>query len=338
MNWVKKLYARIFPASKYQLKNSTEMFQKTLEQMEKNNRKLLDKCRKGIEDIDSSSMSQFMKINESLAEIKTVVTQQNERISQLQYENNELKKMLLEQNADLKKCFKDITKLQNDTFALVHENNWAFVFNNTISESDWLANKSLSLGRWAIGYQCSYVLYRVLNEVKPKHILELGLGQSTKIIGQYSDYYDDVQHTVVESDPQWIDFFVHNYPLDENADILQCDYAFEDFEEYSGIRVFEGLDEKIKDKKYDLIVVDAPFGGDMHEFSRIDILKSVPQCLNDSFVIIFDDINRLGERNTFNKVRSVLDENNITHAVGSYHGQNISGVIVSDDLKFICSM
>lgn len=335
MNWIRMLYARIFPASKNQLKASTEKLQKTLKEMEKNNRKLLAKFKK---DINSSSVGHFKELDKPLTEINALITQQNELIRQIHHENEEQRKEKDVQYAELQKSLKDITRLQNDTLALVHENNWAFVFNNTISESDWLTDKSLSLGRWAIGYQCSYVLYRVLNEVKPKHILELGLGQSTKIIGQYSDYYDDVRHTIVESDPQWIDFFIHNYKLSDKTEIIQCDYAFEDFQEHSGIRVFEGLDEKIKGKKYDLIVVDAPLGGDMHELSRIDILKNVPQCLNDSFVILFDDINRLGERNSFNKIRGVLDDNNINYAVGTYHGQNISGVIVSDDLKFIRSM
>lgn len=41
MNWIKKLYTRIFPASKYQLKFQTEMLLKSLRNMERNNNKLL---------------------------------------------------------------------------------------------------------------------------------------------------------------------------------------------------------------------------------------------------------------------------------------------------------
>lgn len=346
MNWIKKWYARIFPASKYQLNAQTKTLLQSLKNMEKNNNKLLTEC---VEEIHDSQAGMFSSLNDSLIEIKATIIQQNERITQLQDEISELQskhnrqfeeiqKTISAYSSNAAKSIKDMNQLQRDTLALVHENNWAFIFNNTISESEWLTKKSLSLGRWAIGYQCSYILYRVLNEVRPKHILELGLGQSTKIIGQYSDYYKEVQHTVVESDSQWIEFFMHNYPLQENTDILQCNYAMEDFQNHSGVRVFEGLEETIKDKQFDLIIIDAPFGGDMTEFSRIDILKLLPQCLNDSFVIIFDDINRLGERNSFNTILKVLEANDIAYAVGSYHGQNITGVIVSDDLKYIRSM
>lgn len=232
----------------------------------------------------------------------------------------------------------EIRKLQNKVYGVAQENNWAFVFNNTITQSDWLVDKTFSLGRWAIGYQCAYVIYRVLHQVEPKEILELGLGQSTKLISQYSNYYKDVHHTVVESDPQWIQFFDANYSFHKNMEILQCPYTFEDFQGHTGIRVFEGLDQKINGRKFDLIVIDAPLGGDMNEMSRIDILKNIPQCLAESFVIVFDDINRSADNNTFRAIQKVLNDSGIAYAVGSYRGQKIAGVIVSDDLKFICSM
>lgn len=232
----------------------------------------------------------------------------------------------------------EIRKLQNKVYGVAQENNWAFIFNNTITQSEWLVDKSFSLGRWAIGYQCAYAIYRALCQAEPKEILELGLGQSTKLISQYSNYYKDVHHTVVESDPQWIKFFNDNYSFNKNMEILQCPYTFEDFQEHMGIRVFEGFDQKINGRKFDLIVIDAPLGGDMDEISRIDILKNIPQCLAKSFVIVFDDINRSADYNSFCAIQKILDDSGIAYAVGSYQGQKITGVIVSDDLKFICSM
>src|SRR5690554_7298280 len=64
---------------------------------------------------------------------------------------------------------------------ILQELNWSNVFNNTISDSEWFKNKSISPGRSAVGYPLLYVLYRILNDVKPLNILEFGLGQSTKI-------------------------------------------------------------------------------------------------------------------------------------------------------------
>lgn len=66
--------------------------------------------------------------------------------------------------------------------AISSENVWANIFNNTISNSPWLKDKSFSPGRWGVGYAYLYVMYRVLNEIRPRRILELGLGQSTRMI------------------------------------------------------------------------------------------------------------------------------------------------------------
>ena len=69
----------------------------------------------------------------------------------------------------------------------------------------------LSAGRWAVGYQYLYVMYRVLNEIHPRRILELGLGQSTRMLGQYAAAHENVSHFVVEHDPEWIDFFQRDF-------------------------------------------------------------------------------------------------------------------------------
>lgn len=292
---------------------------------------------KEIELLQKTARKNSKKINalqKKLEEVCVVSIQNQEGI----YKNQEQICKNQEQIYKINSDFADIRKLQNNIYGVVQENNWAAIFNNTIVQSDWLVDKSFSLGRWAIGYQCAYVIYRVLEQVKPKEILELGLGQSTKLISQYSNYYKNVHHTVVESDPQWIEFFKDNYSYNKNMEILQCPYAFEDFQGHTGIRVFEGFDQKINGRKFELIVIDAPLGGDMDEMSRIDVLKNIPECLAESFVIVFDDINRSGERNTFGAIQKCLDDNGIAYAVGTYRGQKIAGVIVSDDLKFIRSM
>ena len=51
---------------------------------------------------------------------------------------------------------------------------WSEVYHDTIRGSKWLSpDLPFSPGRGAIGYQLMYVLYRVLNEVNPRSILEI---------------------------------------------------------------------------------------------------------------------------------------------------------------------
>lgn len=47
-------------------------------------------------------------------------------------------------------------------------------------------------------------------KIRPKNILELGLGQTTKLTSQYANHFDDVKLTVFETDEDWIEVFSEN--------------------------------------------------------------------------------------------------------------------------------
>ena len=215
---------------------------------------------------------------------------------------------------------------------------WADIFGDISSDSVWLKNKAFSAGRWAVGYQYLYVVYRILNEVKPRRILELGLGQSTRLLGQYAAYNPEVQHTVVEHDPNWIQFFQQDFGLSKNSQIVQLEREYKQFKEDDHVLTFSNFKETFAGQKFDFISIDAPLGGEAIVYARIDILDLVPECLADSFMIIMDDYNRQGEKNTVKVLEEKLKENDITYVEGVYSGQKDCLVICSEDLKFICSM
>ena len=215
---------------------------------------------------------------------------------------------------------------------------WAEVYNNTIVDSQWLKDKAFSPGRWAVGYPYLYVMYRILNEVRPQNILELGLGQSTKMIGQYTSYYEKVRHQVVEHDPEWIDFFKKNYSLSEGTTLIQLNREFVSYKEAEKVRVFKDFSQTFKEEKFDFISIDAPFGGDMKIYARIDVLQMIPACLAEDFIIMIDDCERSGEAHTVMEMERVLQENQILYKKGKYSGKKDCIVIASNALKFICSM
>lgn len=104
-------------------------------------------------------------------------------------------------------------------FDYVQEIYWSQIYHDTICESEWLHDKSILPGRAAVGYNFLYVLYRVLNAMHPESILELGLGQSTKLIGQYAQAFK-AKHIVIDHNKKWVDFFrADNKNLLENTDI-----------------------------------------------------------------------------------------------------------------------
>ena len=83
-------------------------------------------------------------------------------------------------------------------------------------------------------------------------------------------------------------------------------------------------------------MIDAPKGGE--GYSRMDVLKIIPQCLPESFTIMLDDYERNGEQNTIKEVLKVLDTHNIKYVTGVHSGEKDVIVITSEDNKFFCSL
>ncbi|MEL7567683.1 MAG: hypothetical protein AAGU27_22785 [Dehalobacterium sp.] len=215
---------------------------------------------------------------------------------------------------------------------------WAEIFKSASYGSPWLTDLTFSPGRWAVGYPFLYVMYRVLNEFRPKVILELGLGQSTRMIAQYVATNPEVKHYVVEHDQTWIDFFKNDFSLPANTEIVCLDRKMVSFKGSEAVRVFDGFTDRFSGMKFDFISVDAPFGGDMKDYSRIDVLGILPDGLKESFVIMLDDYNRRGEQKTGAEIESVLREGNIEFAAGNYSGDKDLRIWSSPDMKFLCSL
>lgn len=210
---------------------------------------------------------------------------------------------------------------------------WATIFNSTIAGSKWFKEVGISPGRAAVGYPFFYVLYRILDEVKPNDILEMGLGQSTKMIGQYANYCK-CDHYIVEDNLAWISFFRKGFSLSENTKFIVLETKMESYKNAEAVRVFGEFEGNCSGKKYDLICIDAPLGYDMPTYSRIDILKILPDCLKKSFAIIIDDYQRIGERNTVQDIKNILDANAIKYVTGIYSGDKELCIICSIDNEF----
>ena len=215
---------------------------------------------------------------------------------------------------------------------------WAQIFNNTISESLWLKDKTFSPGRWAVGYPYLYVMYRVLNETRPKRILELGLGQSTRMIAQYAAAFQDVEHIVVEHDPEWVEFFCNDFPLPKNTKVVMLEREMAPYKDAEAVRVFKGFKETFQGQKFDFISVDAPLGGDMKQYARIDVLNLIPDGLGENFVIMVDDCNRIGENNTVKEIENKLIELNIPISVGKYCGRKDCSLVCVKKFTFLTTM
>ena len=282
-------------------------------------------CIDRIKSLESTCGEYIEQHKEADAEVKKI----SDRIDEINVES-------LNKSNDM--IVNVIAKRVNDSVGVARENEWAAIFNNTIYNSSWLNDRSFSPGRWAVGYQFLYVMYRILNEVKPKSILELGLGQSTRMIAQYVRASSDVNHYVVEHDPGWIEFFSNNFAVPESTTIVQLPWDFRPYKEAERVRCYKDFAANFKDKVFDFISIDGPLGGDMHQYARIDTLSIVPESLAENFVIMIDDTERSGEIGMIAELLAKLDAAGIKYKVGRYRGEKQATVICSLAWGFLSSM
>ena len=231
----------------------------------------------------------------------------------------------------VKEYFKN---LQNQNYELI----WAKTWDDTKKGIDWITDMpGISPGRWAVGYNYLYVMTRILNDKRPRSVLEFGLGISSTLISHYfnSQNMTDGIHDVVEQDEEWIDFYKKSNRITERCSIHLVDCVEK---EYNGCRynAYADINSVVKNKKYDVISIDGPIGTE--KYSRRDILEFIPDILSDSFVIIIDDAQRNGERSTIADIKKILKKNQIDYREGVYPGMTDCVVITSVDNKFICSM
>lgn len=222
----------------------------------------------------------------------------------------------------------------------LRDSEWATVFRDTLRGSEWLKDVSISPGRSAIGYPGLYALYRSLDEFRPRRILELGLGQSTRVIGSYAGHFG-AAHTIVEHDGDWISFFLGKHGKNEGTRMVRLDCAETPYEgryirTQEPIRHYEGFAAALSGETFDFIFIDGPQGSS--GYSRPDVTELLPECLEKSFVIMLDDSERQGEQNTMRVMMQILTGAGLRFAAGQYDGVKNTGVIVSEDLKFLLTL
>lgn len=215
---------------------------------------------------------------------------------------------------------------------------WAQIWHDTIKGISWLENREgMSPGRWAVGYNYLYVMTRILDGISPLMVLDIGLGVSTRLISQYFDAKGDesAKHMIVEHDKKWIEFYLKNNQLSPYSSIYVEKLVHKKIRGKS-YPAYKDISKDIKDTKFNVISIDAPYGGDA--WSRRDILDVLPKALADSFVIVIDDANRKGEKRTVSAIENILKANKTQYKSRNYKSLSDCYVIASADNRFLCTL
>lgn len=213
---------------------------------------------------------------------------------------------------------------------------WASVFHDSIKGIKGVENLPLNVGRWAGSYPFFYVLNRILQEYQPKKILEFGLGESSKFISTYLQHHLlESEHIIIEHDAKWKLNFQTNFILSSRSIVHELPLIKKNYKEfeYNG---YENIENAISNK-FDLYIVDGPFGSP--NYSRFDIFV-LAEILSDQddFILIMDDYNRNGEKQTVEELLSLLKSKKINIYTAKYSGVKSLFVIATEKYKYVTSL
>jgi len=227
-------------------------------------------------------------------------------------------------------------KLQRLSYLLLKELEWAHIYHDSIRGKKELKNLSLNIGRWAGNYAFFYVLNRILSDYKPKNILELGLGESSKFVSTFIDNYSkESKHIIIEHNEEWKTLFSNNFKLSNNCEIRILNLVEEENKGYK-YKSYKNIQDQIINT-FDLYIVDGPLGSS--SFSRFDIVSLAKNFkTNDQFIILFDDYERKGEKETANALLKILEDKNINCHTKEFTGNKKVLVIATSNYKHITSV
>ena len=183
---------------------------------------------------------------------------------------------------------------------------------------------------------------KVLRMCQPRSILELGSGQTTKLLSCYARDNPSAYVLTLEQDPAWVnrlkDQVSHDY---RHIPLERKDFACAG----SGRRLSTSWYRDVPgllDRQFDYILVDGPDPGTVGtahtDYARSGLLQHMPTILGDSFIVVFDDAERYGEVMTINALKRILSSCGVRFVTFGINGIKRQVVLCSPDRAFLRSV
>jgi len=204
-------------------------------------------------------------------------------------------------------------------------------FKKLLKQKNWNDIKIKPRG-YAANCSLLYFLVKLLNEKKPNKILELGSGETTKLMFRYVKENNNSDVIVLEDNIDWFNNIKENFiaerfnylckPLEElEVNDRICNWYSYDFSDLNQ-----------QEKKFNLVLIDGPKG--IRRFSRLGITNYLPAILDQNdFIIIFDDSSRKGEEDTISVLLEKFDATGLEYIKFNLYGSKKQTCIASSNYQ-----
>ena len=182
---------------------------------------------------------------------------------------------------------------------------------------------------------------KVLQLVKPRTVLELGSGQTTKVLSAYVRASPAASVLTLEQDAAWVERLrpevIHDY---RHVPVVPQTFSCRGSNLHLATTWYEEVPE-LQERQFDYILVDGPDPATdpaKTDYARSGILKYIPSILNQSFVVVFDDAERYAESMTVNALTDILAACQIPHVRFSIYGIKTQIVFCSPNHAYLRSV
>ena len=194
------------------------------------------------------------------------------------------------------------------------ENMYQISYLDLARRTSWLTDVPLSSpSGGTASFSLLYIMLSILSEKAVSRPMEIGVGQSTRLLVQYARAFAK-QLTLLDDDEFWLRQFTAD---DEGITALHAQLV----PTVVGTRTIDWYDCDQPSEKFDFLLIDGPmaFARGMR-YNRLGILKWLPDIMEPEFVMIVDDSTRPAEQLLIKHNLSALE----THGVAAQTREIIS--------------
>jgi hypothetical protein len=146
-----------------------------------------------------------------------------------------------------------------------------------------------------------YIILSILRDHQASRLMELGVGQSTSLLVQYISKVGG-ELVLIDDDQHWLDQVAGQHA---NVNAIHATLV----PSVVGDKTIAWYDCGPPDSRFDFLLIDGPKAHTRGwRYNRFGILNWLPQVLEDEFVMLIDDTNRIGEFQLALSIASKLDQ------------------------------